>query len=125
MVAAALSSTAAAPDSTGLNQHGPGQLGARPGAGGTGNTVGSKVGSTGGRALGWRQYRRRLAPSCAELMYVCDGDRNGVVHYIGTEYGTKQWVNPVASKALDIKASSPPSRYTDPKVGWQLGCCCS
>jgi hypothetical protein len=49
-------------------------------------------------------------------MYVCDGDRNGVVHFIGTEYGSKQWVNPVASKALVIKASSPPSRYTDPKV---------
>jgi hypothetical protein len=68
------------------------------------------------RAGGWRHFRRRLAPSCKELMYVCDGDRNGVVHYIGTEYGSKQWVNPVASKALDIKASSPPSRYTDPKV---------
>jgi hypothetical protein len=33
---------------------------------------------------GWRSYRRRLAPSCKELMYVCDGDRNGVVHYIAT-----------------------------------------
>lgn len=33
------------------------------------------------------------------------------------EYGTKPWVNPVLSKALEIKASSPPSRYTDPKVG--------
>lgn len=70
----------------------------------------------GSRAGGWRHFRRRLAPSCKELMYVCDGDRNGVVHYIGTDYGSKQWVNPVASKALDIKASSPPSRYTDPKV---------
>lgn len=33
---------------------------------------------------GWRSYRRRLAPSCKELMYVCHGDRNGVVHYIAT-----------------------------------------
>jgi hypothetical protein len=33
------------------------------------------------------------------------------------EYGSKPWVNPVLSKALEIKASSPPSRYTDPKVG--------
>lgn len=32
------------------------------------------------------------------------------------EYGSKPWVNPVLSKALEIKASSPPSRYTDPKV---------
>lgn len=50
-------------------------------------------------------------------MYVCDGDHNGVVYYIATEYGSKQWVNPVLSKAVEIKASSPPSRYTDPKVG--------
>jgi hypothetical protein len=34
------------------------------------------------------------------------------------EYGTKPWVNPVLSKALEIKASSPASRYTDPKVSW-------
>lgn len=26
-------------------------------------------------------------------------------------------MNPVLSKVLEIKASSPPSRYTDPKVG--------
>jgi hypothetical protein len=49
-------------------------------------------------------------------MYVYDGDRNGVLHHIATEYGSKQWVNPVLSKAVEIKASSPPSRYTDPKV---------
>lgn len=28
--------------------------------------------------------RRRLAPSCKELMYVFDGDKNGVIHYIAT-----------------------------------------
>jgi hypothetical protein len=39
--------------------------------------------------------------------------------YIAAEYGTKPWVNPVLSKALEIRASSPASRYTDPKV-W---CC--
>jgi hypothetical protein len=33
-----------------------------------------------------------------------------------TEYGSKPWVNPVLSKALEIKASSPSSRFTDPKV---------
>jgi hypothetical protein len=33
---------------------------------------------------GWRSYRRRLTPSCKELMYVCDGDRHGVIHYIAT-----------------------------------------
>lgn len=35
---------------------------------------------------------------------------------VPAEYGSKAWVNPVLSKALEIKASSPPSRYTDPKV---------
>lgn len=35
---------------------------------------------------------------------------------VHAECGTKPWVNPVLSKALDIKASSPSSRYTDPKV---------
>lgn len=37
-----------------------------------------------GPGNGWRSYRRRLAPSCKELMFVCDGDRNGVIHYIAT-----------------------------------------
>eukprot|EP00775_Hariotina_reticulata_P005568 gene5568-5805_t len=68
------------------------------------------------KAVGRHRYRRRLAPSCKELMYVCDGDHNGVLYYIATEYGSKQWVNPVLSKAVEIKASSPPSRYTDPKA---------
>lgn len=141
----------------------------------------SRSGSSGSAKPGgssWRSYRRRLTPSCRELMYVCDGDRNGVIHYIATgeapglklqqmlqlvllfgtadarvvvviemevpatcsarwmthsgrptltcccvgavwlctEYGSKPWVNPVLSKALEIKASSPASRYTDPKV---------
>jgi hypothetical protein len=46
------------------------------------------------------------------------------------EYGSKPWVNPVLSKALEIKASSPSSRFTDPKVSlaWRCltGCvlCC-
>eukprot|EP00882_Tetradesmus_deserticola_P026573 GHRQ01029326.1.p1 GENE.GHRQ01029326.1~~GHRQ01029326.1.p1 ORF type:complete len:206 (+),score=76.74 GHRQ01029326.1:726-1343(+) len=85
-------------------------------AAGSCRTVDGGGGSSNARAGNWRHFRRRLAPSCKELMFVRDGDQNGVVHYIGTDYGSKQWVNPVACKALDIKASSPPSRYTDPKV---------
>lgn len=68
------------------------------------------------RGSAWKRCRRQTPSSCKELMFVCDGDRNGVIYYIATDYGTKQWVNPVLSKAVDIKASSPPSRYTDPKV---------
>lgn len=77
------------------------------------NSTGSRMNR---RDMAQKRYRRRLAPSCRELMYVCDGDKNGVIHHIATDYGTKQWVNPVLCKAVDIKASSPPSRYTDPKV---------
>lgn len=51
---------------------------------GNSNSSSSSTAMLGG---GWRSYRRRLAPSCKELMYVCDGDRNGVIHYIGTGDG--------------------------------------
>lgn len=49
-------------------------------------------------------------------MYVFDGDRNGVINYLATDYGRQQWVNPVSAHRLVVKASSPASRYTDPKV---------
>ena len=38
---------------------------------------------------GGPRYQRRLAPRCTDLMYICDGDRNGVLHHIGTDYGRK------------------------------------
>lgn len=63
------------------------------------------------------RYQRRLAPACRELMYVYDGDGNGVITHIATEYGTRQWVNPVLAKKIEVRASSPASRFTDPKVG--------
>lgn len=63
-----------------------------------------------------RRYRRRLAPSCKELMYVSDGDANGVLYHLGTAYGSMSWVNPVASRAVRIVASSPASRFTDAKA---------
>jgi hypothetical protein len=50
----------------------------RTGSGGASDVAAVAGGST------WRSYRRRLAPSCKELMYVCNGDRNGVIHYIAT-----------------------------------------
>eukprot|EP00850_Spirogloea_muscicola_P000505 SM000002S05585 [mRNA] locus=s2:1003094:1008237:+ [translate_table: standard] len=51
-----------------------------------------------------------------ELLYICDGDQNGVCYYAGTSYGRHSWMNPVLIKNLTIAASSPPSRYTDPKT---------
>uniref|UniRef100_A0A7C8YYJ7 BTB domain-containing protein n=1 Tax=Opuntia streptacantha TaxID=393608 RepID=A0A7C8YYJ7_OPUST len=59
------------------------------------------------------QHRRS---SYKELQYICDGDSNGVLFYAGTSYGDHPWVNPVLSKRITITASSPISRFTDPKV---------
>ncbi|XP_078177941.1 BTB/POZ domain-containing protein isoform X1 [Carex rostrata] len=59
------------------------------------------------------QHRR----SCyKELQYICDGDKNGVMYYAGTSFGEHQWVNPVLAKKIMVTASSPASRYTDPKA---------
>ncbi|KAK9109413.1 hypothetical protein Sjap_017473 [Stephania japonica] len=54
--------------------------------------------------------------SCKELQYLCDGDTNGVIYYAGTSYGEHQWFNPVLAKKVTVTASSPASRYTDPKA---------
>ncbi|GAA0177007.1 hypothetical protein LIER_29643 [Lithospermum erythrorhizon] len=59
------------------------------------------------------QHRRS---SFKERQYICDGDSNGVLYFAGTSYGAHQWLNPVLSKRITITASSPVSRYTDPKV---------
>ncbi len=73
------------------------------------------------------RYQRRLAPTCRELMYVYDGDQNGVISHIATDYGLKGWVNPVLAKRIEVRASSPASRFTDPKVrfavGWSVDGC--
>jgi hypothetical protein len=51
-----------------------------------------------------------------ELLYICDGDCNGVFYYTGTSYGVHPWMNPALIKKLVVSASSPPSRFTDPKA---------
>ncbi|KAI3834318.1 hypothetical protein MKX03_030125 [Papaver bracteatum] len=51
-----------------------------------------------------------------EFQYICDGDNNGVLYFAGTSYGKHQWVNPVLSKKITVTASSPASRFTDPKA---------
>jgi len=35
------------------------------------------------------RFTRRAVPFCHECSYVCDGDANGVLHYIGTAQGTQ------------------------------------
>ncbi|KAJ6336677.1 hypothetical protein OIU76_006534 [Salix suchowensis] len=59
------------------------------------------------------QHRRS---SYKELQYISDGDSNGVLYFAGTSYGKHQWINPILTKRITITASSPPSRYTDPKA---------
>ncbi|CAI9117091.1 OLC1v1018421C1 [Oldenlandia corymbosa var. corymbosa] len=54
--------------------------------------------------------------SFKELQYICNGDSNGVLYFAGTSYGKHHWINPVLSKKVAITASSPISRFTDPKV---------
>ncbi|CAL5439201.1 unnamed protein product [Camellia sinensis] len=59
------------------------------------------------------QHRRS---SFKERQYICDGDSNGLLYFIGTSFGKHQWVNPVLAKRICVCASSPISRHTDPKV---------
>eukprot|EP00494_Astrolonche_serrata_P005185 UN05201 len=54
--------------------------------------------------------------SYRELQYISDGDNNGVIYYAGTSFGKHQWINPVLAKNITVTASSPNSRYTDPKA---------
>ncbi|KAK2660876.1 hypothetical protein Ddye_007409 [Dipteronia dyeriana] len=62
-----------------------------------------------------QKYQHRQS-SFKELQYICDGDSNGVLYFAGTSFGEHQWVNPVLSKRITITASSPTSRFTDPKT---------
>ena len=52
----------------------------------------------------------------ANLVYLRDGDTNGVCSFIGSKCGTSQWTNPVRSGDIIVAASSPVSRFTDPEV---------
>ncbi|KAG2483203.1 hypothetical protein HYH03_017937 [Edaphochlamys debaryana] len=62
------------------------------------------------------RYQRRCLPFALELMYVCDGDSSGVLHFLGTQYGSQGWVNPMLAKRVDVRASSPTGRTTDPRA---------
>ncbi|KAJ0260008.1 BACK domain-containing protein [Hirschfeldia incana] len=73
----------------------------------------SRLTSPGNEATSRLQHRRS---SFKELQYIRDGDSNGVLHFVGTSYGSHQWVNPVLAKKITITSSSPTSRFTDPKA---------
>ncbi|XP_033145610.1 BTB/POZ domain-containing protein At2g30600 isoform X3 [Brassica rapa] len=73
----------------------------------------SRLTCPGNEATSRLQHRRS---SFKELQYIRDGDSNGVLHFVGTSYGSHQWVNPVLAKKISITSSSPTSRFTDPKA---------
>eukprot|EP00873_Tetraselmis_striata_P037090 jgi/Tetstr1/457354/TSEL_043957.t1 len=67
-------------------------------------------------SLRWQSRTPR--PSAAahhELMYLSDGDGNGLVSFLGTSGGAKPFVNPVLEQRLAVSCSSPPGRHCDPR----------
>lgn len=52
----------------------------------------------------------RRAPGCTELIYMFDGDRNGVCWHLGTCGGTQPWVNPVLAGRLQVGWQQCPGR---------------
>jgi len=63
-----------------------------------------------------RFQRRRSPQGCTQLIYMYDGDHNGVCRHIGTRYGSQKWINPVVAGLLAVRASSPVARGTDPRA---------
>lgn len=49
-----------------------------------------------------QRFQRRTPSACQELMYMFDGDDNGVCHHAATSYGKQPWVNPVLSGLLKV-----------------------
>lgn len=54
------------------------------------------------QAAALRRQRRRNLGAARELMYLFDGDHEGVCYHFGTDMGTKQWVNPVLTGRLQV-----------------------
>ena len=49
-----------------------------------------------------QRFQRRHPSGCHELMYMFDGDDNGVCRFIGTSYGQQEWVNPVLCGQMKV-----------------------
>ncbi len=65
------------------------------------------VRSTCANAAAGARFQRRLSPAATELMYMFDGDHNGVCHYLGTKYGQQEFVNPALSGLLQVTVHMP------------------
>lgn len=72
--------------------------------------------ASGALAAACARLQRRLSSSCAELLYMTDGDKNGALYYIATGYGSRPWRNPALDGLVEVRASSPASRFTDPRA---------
>lgn len=62
------------------------------------------------------RFKERCPSGCVPLIFMYDGDTNGVLHFIATRYGTQPWSNPVAAGLVSITSSSPLSRFSDPRA---------
>ncbi len=65
---------------------------------------------------GTLRFRERSPTGSVNLVYMYDGDNNGVFQFVGTRYGTAPWTNPVAAGLISISSSSPPGRFCDPRA---------
>ena len=61
------------------------------------------------------RFQRRNVHGSTQLMFIFDGDHNGVFWYLGTRCRTLPWMNPAVLGLVKARASSPVSRGTDPK----------
>lgn len=52
-----------------------------------------------------QRFQRRHPSACRELMYIFDGDDNGVCRFIGTTYGQQEWVNPALSGSIKVSSN--------------------
>ena len=62
------------------------------------------------------RFRERSPSGCVHLVYMYDGDNNGVFQFVGTRYGMAPWSNPVAAGLVSISSSSPVGRFCDPRA---------
>ena len=60
----------------------------------------------GSAAAAAARFRRRQPPAATELLYISDGDGNGVCRHLGTGYGRHSWVNPVLAGRVQARAAS-------------------
>ena len=64
---------------------------------------------------GMLRFRERSPTGCVNLVYMYDGDSNGVFQFAGTRYGAAPWTNPVAAGLVSISSSSPTGAVLRPE----------